>query len=89
MGSLSLDFALLVAVRASPHSVAIHHMICCPNTAVVNGLSLLVAGKTLRTSSRKELSCLIGLAVQHPVSKKRQVPVVPQVPQVLLMVGFR
>lgn len=82
----SLDIVLLVAVRASPHSVARHGMICCPNAGVVDGLSLFIAGKTLRISSRKELSCLIGLAVQHPVSKRRQVPVVPQV---LLVVGFR
>lgn len=61
----SLDSALPVAVRASPHSAAIlvHHMIRCPNTGIVNGLSLFVAGKTLRLCSRKELSCLIGLAV--------------------------
>lgn len=84
MGSLNL--VLLVAARASPHSIAIHHVIYCPNSGVVSGLSLFVAGKTLRFSSRKELSCLIGLAVQHPVSKKRQVPVVPHV---LLLVGFR
>lgn len=70
----SLGFVLLVAVRASPHFVSVHHMISCRNTGDVNGLSLL----SLAGRSGKESSCLIGLADQHPVSKRRQV--VPQVP---------